>query len=95
MKGKSITIRSGKAPQDSEKSGNNRDGKIKTDIARNMGRRILEEALKATGALRDYHETRGRILTVSLSGLLTSLDCLFSETACLLILTPHIFCFCS
>ena len=43
------------------------------DIARNMGRRISEEALKATGALRDYHETRGRILTVSFSGLLMSL----------------------
>ena len=27
------------------------------DIARNMGRRISEEALKATGALRDYYET--------------------------------------
>ena len=43
------------------------------DIARIMGRRISEEALKATGALRDSHETRGRILTVSLSGLLMSL----------------------
>lgn len=65
MKGKSITIRSGKAPQDSEKSGNNRDGKIKTIIGTvtdaNTGESIIGANIMEKGTTNGtVTDTNGR-----------------------------------